>query len=92
MYCNHKNYIQLSLPPLFGSTCKIMSILFNYLYVVFIIACFLTNTPIIFSLHHHLSCHNIHIDCNCNSEVIKFIIFNVIWVMLPITIIIFDGD
>ena len=25
---------------LFGSTCKILSILFNYLYVVFIIACF----------------------------------------------------
>ena len=36
--------------------------------------------------------YNIHIDCNCYSEVTKFIIFNVIWVMLPITIIIFDGD
>ena len=62
------------------------------MYVVFVIACFLTNTSIIFSLHHHSSCHNIHIDCNCYSEVTKFIIFNVIWVMLPITIIIFDGD
>ena len=52
---------------------------------------FLTKTPIIFSFHHHSSCHNIHIDCNCYGEVTTFIVFNVICVILSITIIIFDG-
>ena len=52
----------------------------------------LANTSIIFSLHHHSSWHNIHTDCNCYSKVTKFIIFNVIWVILSITIILFLSD
>ena len=39
MFFNHnKKYLQLSPPPLFESTFKIISIIFNCLYVVIIIA------------------------------------------------------
>ena len=70
MVCNNNKIIINNYYPFHY---LIILILFNYLYVVFIVACFLSNTSIIFSFHHHSSCHNIHIDCNYYSEVTKFI-------------------